>query len=74
MTIDLNIGDLRPRRTWSSDEAHSVLALRRPDITEVNGTWEMTARDHHKVFSGTLTVPVAKPMDLTELIRAALRS
>lgn len=71
VTIDLNIGDLRPRRTWSSDEEHSVLVLRRPDITEVNGTWELTARDHHKVFSGTLTVPVAEPLDLTEPIRAA---
>ncbi|MDJ0337928.1 hypothetical protein [Cryobacterium sp. PH31-O1] len=71
VTIDLDVGDLRPRRTWSSDGEHLVLALRRPGMTEVNGSWELTARGHHRVFSGELTVPVAKPLNITELIRAA---
>ena len=70
--IDIDLGDLRPRQKWSTDEEELVLFLRVPGITEINGTWTMTARDHHRVFSGTLTVPVAEPLDITDSVADAL--
>ena len=70
--IDIDLGDLRPRQRWSTGEEEMVLFLRTTGVTEIHGTWTMTARDHHRVFTGTLTVPVAEPLDITASVAEAL--
>ncbi|MDJ0338696.1 hypothetical protein [Cryobacterium sp. PH31-O1] len=70
--IEMSVGDLRPRQAWTSDEDHMVLVLRTAGLAEVQGTWAMTARDHHRVYRGTLTVSVASPVDLTAQVRREL--
>ena len=72
--IHMAVGALRPRQTWSADDEGMVLVLRNPDIGEVDGTWTMTARDHHRVYRGTLTVPVGGTLDLTAILRETIES
>lgn len=72
--IHMVVGPLRPRQTWSVEDAAMVLVLRNADIAEVNGTWTMTARDHHRVYRGSLIVPVGDPLDLTPILRPAIMS
>jgi hypothetical protein len=72
--IHMAVGALRPRQIWSAEYDAMVLVLRNPDIAEVNGTWTMTAREHHRVYRGTLTVKVGDPLDLTAILREAINS
>lgn len=54
--IVIPVGDLRPGGTFISDDDEIVLLLDHPQEA-VEGTWELTARGIHAVFSGTLEVP-----------------
>lgn len=70
--LDFEIGDLRPRETWTFDEQEIALLLHDDDVSEVRGSWSLTARDHHRLFTGTVTIPAAEPVDLTPYLRQSL--
>jgi hypothetical protein len=59
-TLSLELGQLRPRATRDSDPDEFVLVVRDVDsaVTELRGQWEITARGHHRVYRGELSVPV----------------
>ncbi|MDE9364443.1 hypothetical protein PZ938_02390 [Luteipulveratus sp. YIM 133132] len=73
VTIQVDVGDLRPRATFESDDEESVLILRGEASETVHGTWQATVRGYDEVFTGELSVEVAKPGLLTELLRQQLR-
>ncbi|MCA0252988.1 MAG: hypothetical protein LCH76_12020 [Actinobacteria bacterium] len=70
--ITFNVGDLRPNETDRCDDGDLTLTVPAMSETEiVRGTWEITARDHHKVYRGRLSVPVDN-RDLTADLRIVL--
>ena len=73
-SIDLEffVGELRPKEVDACDDGELVLYTLDRTITSVQGTWEITARDHHDVFSGSLDVEVGDPLDLTHAFRQIL--
>jgi hypothetical protein len=60
--LSLKLTDLRPQSTYDSGDDEFVLVAREidPTLTEIHGTWEITARGHHRVYSGHLVVPVVR--------------
>lgn len=66
--LTLDVGDLRPRQTYSSDDDELILVLPLTADAEVHGTWEITARDHNDIYTGELTVPVGPPLELTDAV------
>lgn len=74
VTISIDVGDLRPRKQITIDDEELVLALPADYAPEhVSGTWEITARDHHRVYSGTLDLSVKRALNLTEITAVYLR-
>lgn len=67
--LTLDVGDLRPRQTYASDDDELILVLPLTAEAEVKGTWEITARDHNDIYTGNLTVPIGPPLELTEAVR-----
>lgn len=67
-----SVGQLRPREVKVSDDEELVLCTLDPSMASVHGTWEITARDHHDVFSGSLEVEVGDVVDLTPHLRDIL--
>jgi hypothetical protein len=65
------VGDLRPRQTYVTAADELVLIVDDPDLSELTGTWKITARGHHAVYEGVLTVPVVAG-DLTEVMRRSV--
>lgn len=72
VTATFNIGDLRPGETYECPDSDLILVVDGLSHAPVHGTWKITARDHHKVYSGALTVPVCEPIDLTDELRRIL--
>lgn len=70
--LDFEIGDLRPQQMWTYDEQEITLLLHNDGGPEIHGTWRLTARDHHQLFTGTVTLPTAEPVDLTRYLRQSL--
>ena len=70
--LTLDVGELRPRQTYSSDEDELVLFLPHVGEGDVSGTWEITARDHNDIYAGDLTVPIGPLIDLTARLRKLL--
>lgn len=73
VTVDIAVGDLRPRQTHRTDSDDLVLIVRSPELSSVRGTWQATARDRDEVFEGELQVDVEPPQDLTAMLRVLLR-
>ncbi|MBM7502942.1 hypothetical protein ACFPER_05650 [Agromyces aurantiacus] len=71
--LTLDVGDLRPRQTFSSDDDELILVLPLTADAEVHGTWEITARDHNEIYTGELTVLVGPPLELTDAVREFLK-
>lgn len=69
--ITFSVGDLRPMQTDACDDGDFALLLLGGAEDHVRGTWEITARGHHKVYSGELRVPVAD-RDFTAVFRHVL--
>lgn len=65
VTLSFEIGDLRPRATHVCPDSDLILVVDDPSHEPVRGTWEITARGHHKVYAGELSVPVGAAVDLT---------
>lgn len=58
--VMFDVGDLPPKGVEAADpEDCLVLVVRDPAMPIVRGTWSVTAKAHHQVFSGELEVPVA---------------
>jgi hypothetical protein len=70
--ISVNIGDLRPLATFETENNYFVLIVSDISKSSIQGTWQLTARDHHEVISGAIHVPVAKPKDFTAIARQLL--
>lgn len=67
--LTLDVGDLRPRQTYASDDDELILILPLTADADVKGTWEITARDHNDIYTGELTVPIGPPLELTDAVR-----
>lgn len=67
-----SVGQLRPKEVDASTDEELVLYTFDRSTTSVLGTWEITARDHHDVYSGSLDVEVGEPLDLTRAFRIIL--
>lgn len=72
VTVDIRVGDLRPRQTYRTRGDRLVLVVdQEANVAELTGTWKITARGHHKVFEGSLVVPV-ESRDVTAAMEHAL--
>ncbi|WP_143531900.1 hypothetical protein [Saccharothrix sp. ALI-22-I] len=71
-TLTVTLEALRPRNVHDTDPDEFALVVHAPDITELRGTWRITARGHHRVYKGELTIPVEQLNDVGEAIRAVL--
>ncbi|PZU43833.1 MAG: hypothetical protein DI566_13600 [Microbacterium sp.] len=71
--LRLRVGELRPREEYVFDEQELVLVLPAGHEAPVVGTWEITARDHNEIYSGSITIPVGEPVDLTEVFSKLLK-
>lgn len=70
--VSLDIGELRPRGTYESEDKEFVLVMTDHAVTSIHGTWELTARDHNNVYTGEIDVAVAGARDLTAVARHVL--
>lgn len=73
VSIDIHVGDLRPRKVFETDDDDLVLVVRDYEMAAIRGTWQATVRDRDEVFEGELVVPVEAPRDLTDFVREVLR-
>jgi len=72
LTVD--VGDLRPKQVFETEDADTVLVV--PDdfaVKEITGTWTATADGINELFSGEIVVPVNPVRDMTEAVRVLLR-
>lgn len=70
--LSLDVGELRPRGTYASEDEEIVLVVADRSLTSIRGTWELTARDHNDVYTGKIDVAVARNRDLTAVARQIL--
>lgn len=70
--LNLDVGELRPRGTYESEDEEIVLVVADRSLTSIRGTWELTARDHNDVYTGEIDVAVAGNRDLTAVARQIL--
>lgn len=55
-----------------SSSSFGVVLLHDDDVSEVRGSWSLTARDHHRLFTETVTIPTAEPVELIPYLRQSL--
>jgi hypothetical protein len=70
--LNLDVGELRPRGTYESEDEEIVLVVTDRSLSSIRGTWELTARDHNDVYTGEIDVAVAGDRDLTAVVRNIL--
>lgn len=70
--LRLEVGELRPLQEYVFDDQELVLLLPSTHETPVIGTWDITARDHHEVYSGAIQVGVGDVVNLTEACQELL--
>jgi hypothetical protein len=70
--VEIEVGDLRPEATFTSDDGESILIVRGKVPTSIRGTWTATARGYNEVFKGEVEVMVANPVLLTDMLRGFL--
>ncbi|MGW4062402.1 hypothetical protein ACWEGE_29245 [Amycolatopsis sp. NPDC004747] len=56
--LTVHLGVLRPQQTKLTRAGEFVLIAKGSEITELRGKWRVTARGHHRLYEGELTVPV----------------
>lgn len=69
MNISVRVGDLRPEKTFMTNDKDSVLVIFGESPGSVHGTWRATARGYDDVFTGEIRVEVCEPRDLTDAMR-----
>jgi hypothetical protein len=67
--LTLTLDSLRPDSAFTSKPGEFVLVTRDGALSEVSGRWRITARGHHRVYEGKLTIPVV-PCDCSDRVRA----
>lgn len=72
VTLNLDIGELRPRGSYESEDEEFVLVVADRDLASIRGTWELTARDHNNVYTGEIELDVMPTRDLTQDARQLL--
>ncbi|WP_187995480.1 hypothetical protein [Schaalia sp. JY-X159] len=72
VNVDVSVGDLRPQGDFETDDGDSVLITRGETPEVIRGTWDATARGYNEIFKGDVTVSIAPPTLLTDLVREAL--
>jgi hypothetical protein len=70
--LNLEVGELRPRGTYESEDEEIVLIVADRSLASIHGTWELTARDHNNVYTGQIVVAVAGDRDFTAVARHIL--
>ncbi|TKG61508.1 hypothetical protein [Prauserella endophytica] len=70
-TLTLRIDAVRPEATYETHGGEFVLAVENPGMGEIRGTWRLTARGHHGVYEGELSVPV-RGLDVEAALRRQL--
>lgn len=70
--LNLDVGELRPRGIYESEDEEIVLVVADRSLTSIHGTWELTARDYNDVYTGEIDVAVAGNRDLTAVARQIL--
>lgn len=70
--LNLDVGALRPRGTYESEDEKIVLIVADRSLTSIRGTWEFTARDHNDIYTGEIDVVVAGNRDLKAVARQIL--
>jgi len=71
--LTLTLDSLRPDSAFTSKPGEFVLVTRDGALSEVSGRWRITARGHHRVYEGELTIPVV-PCDCSDRVRALAAS
>lgn len=71
--ITVDVGDLRPKATFTTKDDYAVLAVPE-DFSDkaITGTWTATVKGVDELFTGELTVPVAPVLDVTRGVRVLL--
>lgn len=60
VTIEVPVGDLRPRRSATvCEDMDMVLLVRDLQLEHVQASWELTARGDHRVHTGRIAIPIA---------------
>ncbi|MCU1482167.1 MAG: hypothetical protein JWQ19_2953 [Subtercola sp.] len=72
VNIQVHVGDLRPRQVFRTHKDDLALVVDEDGLTELSGTWKITARGHHAVYEGRLAVPI-EPRDMTPVMERLLR-
>lgn len=72
VTLEITVGELRPRGSFESENDELVLLVGDPALTTIKGSWDLTARGHNDVYSGDITVKVSPAHDLTGAARQIL--
>lgn len=72
VTLDITVGELRPRGSFESEKEELVLVVGDQALTTIHGSWELTARDHNDVYSGEIAIKVDPVHDLTGAARQIL--
>lgn len=72
VVCELSVGSLRPMGADALDDDEMVLYLVAEPTEPVKAEWEITARDHHEVYKGTVELPVGDVVDLTSAFRTLL--
>ena len=70
--FNLDVGELRPKGTYVSEDEEVVLIVRDRTLTSIHGSWELTARDHNDVYTGEIDIAVTGNRNLTEVTRRIL--
>ncbi len=70
--VSIDVGDLRPEATFTSDDGECTLVIRGDVPTAIGGTWTATAHGYNEVFRGEVEVEVAEPALLTDMLRRFL--
>lgn len=70
--LEFGLDELRPRRSVRSDDLDVVLLAKDAGATSFEGTWEVTAKGHHAVYSGEVVVEVSMATELPGILRGLL--
>lgn len=72
VTAEFDIGTLRGTERYRCDDSTLVLVTAASASVPIHGTWQITARDHNRVYRGEVAVQLGELVDLTPSLREAL--
>lgn len=72
VSLSVRLPELRPEGTSLTDDDEFVLVVRGAVSQAIKGSWTATARGHHQVYSGDLSIGIDSLRDFSEPIGEAL--